>query len=287
MAYLVLVRHGESEWNAKGLWTGWTDIPLSQKGRDEAKKAAESLKDIKFDLAYTSVLKRAKETLDEIKLRLGQGYQRIKLKIKPGRDITLVDKVRDKFGNIDLMVDANSSYTLKNLKIFKELDKYKLLMIEQPLGDNDIIDHSFLRRHIKTPICLDESILSEDDARKAIKIGACKIINIKPGRVGGLTEAKKIHDYCYKNKVGVWCGGLLETGIGRAFNIAVSSLPGFLYPADMSPSSCFYKEDLIEPTYKVDKQGYINVPNIPGLGFKIQTKLIDKYTKEKYVIKSH
>ncbi|KKQ92371.1 MAG: O-succinylbenzoic acid (OSB) synthetase [Candidatus Woesebacteria bacterium GW2011_GWB1_39_10] len=222
------------------------------------------------------------ETLEEISLRLDQGYQRIKIKIKPGWDVELVRKVRAKFSDIPLMVDANSSYSLNDVPIFKKLDKFNLMMIEQPLGDTDIVDHSFLQKEITTPICLDESILSVEDARKAIKIGACKIINIKPGRVGGISESKKIHDFCQDNNIGVWCGGLLETGIGRAFNIALSSLPGFKYPADMSPSSFFYKEDLIDPTYEVDKNGYIAIPTATGLGYNLEMKRINKYTKQKY-----
>lgn len=225
------------------------------------------------------------ETMNEIELRIDQGYQRIKVKIKPKWDLDLIKSIRNKFGDINLMVDANSSYTLTDIELFKKFDEYKLTMIEQPLSDNDIIDHAILQNQLKTPICLDESILSVDDARKAIGIGACKIINIKPGRVGGLTESKKIHDYCIENGVDVWCGGLLESGIGRAYNIALCSLPGFNYPADMSPSSFFYKEDLIEPTYAISKQGLVDVPNIEGLGFNIVNKRVDKYTQAKFAIK--
>jgi len=230
------------------------------------------------------IKKSVEETLDEISLRVNQGYQRIKIKIKPGWDIALIEKIRNKFPDIVLMVDGNSSYTLKDVKTFEYLDKFKLLMIEQPLGDTDIIDHSVLQNKIKTPICLDESILSVEDARKAIDIGACKIINIKPGRVGGITEGKKIHDYCYKKNIGVWCGGMLESGIGRAFNIALSSLAGFKYPADMSPSSFYYKEDLIDPTYEVGGDGFIKVPDVPKLGYNIKMHRINKYTKGKFSI---
>lgn len=225
------------------------------------------------------------KTLDEIALRLDQGYQRIKIKIKPGWDEKLIKEVRAKFGDIPLMVDANSSYTLKDINVLKKLDAFDLIMMEQPLGDTDIIDHATLQKHIKTPICLDESILSAEDARKAVEIGACKIINIKPGRVGGISEGKKIHDYCLEKGIGVWCGGLLESGIGRAFNISLSSLPGFKFPADMSPSPIFYKEDLIEPTYIVSNDGTIDVPQIPGLGFNIIEKRVNKYTESKFILK--
>lgn len=219
------------------------------------------------------------ETLAEVKLRKEEGYRRTKVKVKPKWDVNIVKAIRKEFGNIDLMVDGNSAYTLKDVKTFKELDEFNLTMIEQPLAHDDIIDHATLQKKIKTPICLDESILSAEDARKAIEIGACKIINIKPGRVGGLVESKKIHDVCKKNKIGVWCGGMLETGIGRAFNIAVSSLPNYKYPNDMSPVNIFYKDDLVKDSFVVDKNGYVTVPQVPGLGFEIDENKIEKYTK--------
>ena len=225
------------------------------------------------------------ETLEEVELRKTQGFRRTKIKIKPGWDIKLVKAIRKKFGNIPLMVDANSAYSLKDIKVFKELDNYDLLMIEQPLADDDIIDHSILQKQIKTPICLDESILSVEDARKAIYLKACKIINIKPGRVGGLLESKKIHDLCQKNNIGAWCGGMLETGIGRAFNIAVSSLPNYIYPADMSPVNFFYKDDLVKDSFFVDKEGFVKVPDKPGLGFEIDERKIKKYTIEKLILR--
>lgn len=230
------------------------------------------------------IKKTIEETLEEVALRKQQGFRRTKIKIQPGWDIKLVKAIRKKFGDIPLMVDANSAYTLKDIKIFKELDNYDLMMIEQPLADDDIVDHSILQQQIKTPICLDESILSAEDARKAIYLKACKIINIKPGRVGGLWESKKIHDLCQKHKIGVWCGGMLETGIGRAFNIAISSLPNFIYPADMSPVNFFYKDDLVKDSFSVDKNGFIEVPKKPGLGFEIDEKKIKKYTVKKVVL---
>lgn len=224
------------------------------------------------------------ETLEEIDLRLRQGFRRTKIKIKPGWDIKLVKAIRKKFGAIPLMVDANSAYSLKDIKIFKELDQYDLMMIEQPLADDDIVDHSILQSKIKTAICLDESILSLEDARRAIYLKACKIINIKPGRVGGLLESKKIHDLCQQHKIGVWCGGMLETGIGRAFNIAIASLPNYIYPADMSPVNFFYQDDLVKDSFSVDSQGYVAVSDKPGLGFEIDEKKIRKYTIEKVVL---
>lgn len=230
------------------------------------------------------IKKSIEETLEEVALRKSQGFRRIKIKIQPGWDIEIIKAIRKKFGDIPLMADANSSYTLADIDVFKKLDNYNLLMIEQPLADDDIVDHSILQKHIKTPICLDESILSVDDVRRAIYVGACKIINIKPGRVGGLLESKKIHDLCQKHNIGVWCGGMLETGIGRAFNIAISSLPNYIYPADMSPVNFFYKDDLVKDSFHVDKNGYVGVPEKIGLGFSVDEKKIKKYTVEKIVL---
>lgn len=230
------------------------------------------------------IKKSIDETLGEVKLRLSQGFKRTKVKIQPGWDIKVIKAIRNKFGDIDLMVDANSAYTLNDISVLKKFDNYNLSMIEQPLADDDIVDHSILQKQIKTPICLDESIHSAEDARRAIYLAACKIINIKPGRVGGLLESKKIHDLCQKNKIGVWCGGMLETGIGRAFNIAVASLPNFIYPADMSPVNFFYKDDLVKNSFTVDKDGYIKTPKTSGLGYEIDEKKIQKYSTQKIVI---
>lgn len=176
-------------------------------------------------------------TLDIIEARLGEGYKRFKLKIKPGWDVELIDKVRKVYPEIPLMADANSAYTLKDIDRLSALDDFNLMMIEQPLAYNDIIDHADLQSRLKTPICLDESIHSLEDARKAIKLGSCKIINIKIGRVGGLTESKKIHDLCLEHGIPLWCGGMLESGIGRAHNIAITSLPNFTFPGDTAASS--------------------------------------------------
>lgn len=222
------------------------------------------------------------ESLDEIGLRLSEGYKRIKLKIKPGFDIELVKAAREKFGDISLMVDANSSYTLNDVETFKKLDNFNLMMIEQPLGSDDIINHAVLQRKIKTPVCLDESILSVEDARKAISIGACKIINIKPGRVGGLIESKKIHDLCLENNIGVWCGGMLETGIGRYFNLVITSLSNFIYPADMSPSPMFFEGDLVKKPFMVEN-GKVQVPSDLRKDYEVSDELIQKYTIKKEV----
>ncbi len=218
-----------------------------------------------------------KATLEEVDERLDSGFQRIKLKITPGWDIQIVDAVRNHFGNIPLMVDANSSYSLKEFPVLKQLDEYDLMMIEQPLNSDDLWDHAKIQRKLNTPICLDESIKSIEHARKAIEMGSCKVINIKPSRVGGILEAKIIHDLCQENDVPVWCGGMLETGIGRAFCIALSSLPNFRLPGDISPSNFFYEADVLADSYQVDSEGFIKVSTNKGLGYEIETDMIERY----------
>lgn len=220
------------------------------------------------------------DTLNLIEKRLEEGYKRFKLKIKPGWDIELINAVRKVYPNIPLMADANSAYTLENLEQLIELDAFNLTMIEQPLSHNDIIDHAELQKRMKTPICLDESIHSVDDARKAIQLGSCKIINIKIGRVGGLTQSKKIHDLCENNNIPVWCGGMLESGIGRAHNIALTSLPNFTLPGDTAASALYWAEDIIEPEVVV-KNGMITLSKKPGLGFNPNMKNIEKLTLSK------
>lgn len=224
------------------------------------------------------------ETLEEISLRVYQGFRRIKIKIKPGWDIKVIRAVRSKFPDIPLMVDGNSGYTLTDINTIKKLDDFNLMMIEQPLADDDIIDHAVLQKLIKTPVCLDESILSAEDARKAISIGACKIINIKPGRVGGLYESKKINDLCRKNSIGCWIGGMLEYGVGRAFNVAAASMDNCIFPADLSPSEFYYKDSIINHSLDVNSQGLIDVPTVFGLENIMDKKIINRYTRAKIII---
>lgn len=217
------------------------------------------------------------DTLKVISQRLAEGYKRFKLKIKPGWDVELIDKVRKVFPDIPLMADANSAYTLEDIDLLKALDDYNLMMIEQPLAYNDIIDHADLQARLRTPICLDESIHSFDDARKALKLGSCKIINLKVGRVGGLTVAKKIHDYCFERNVPLWCGGMLEAGIGRAHNIALTALPGFTLPGDTAGSALYWAEDIIRPEV-VAENGMITIPTAPGIGYEPDMEKIDQFT---------
>jgi O-succinylbenzoate synthase len=203
--------------------------------------------------------------LDQIDGYQAEGYRRIKLKIAPGWDVAVVRRVRDRFPTIPLQVDANSAYTLDDLPALQALDDFNLLLIEQPLAHDDIIDHARLQAALKTPICLDESIHSADDARKAIDLGACRVINIKVSRVGGLSEAKRVHDVCFARGVPVWCGGMHEFGIGRAANVAIASLPGFSLPGDVSGSDKYYAEDIVDPPIRAH-DGAIPVFTGPGLG---------------------
>jgi len=219
--------------------------------------------------------------LEKIAAEVGAGYQRIKLKIKPGWDTAVLERVREKFPHIVLSVDANSAYTLADREHLKSFDRFHLLMIEQPLGWNDIVDHARLQRELRTPLCLDESIHDADDARKAIETGACKIINIKLGRVGGFSSAIEVHDVCREHKVPVWCGGMLESGIGRAHNIAMSTLPGFTLPGDVSASRRYWSEDIIDPEVTVSARGTIAVPQSPGLGYAPNQARIEKATIRK------
>jgi len=206
------------------------------------------------------------DLLAEVALYLDRGYRRIKVKIKPGWDLAPLSAIRDRFGAIPLMADANSAYERSDLPRLKAIDELELMMIEQPLAADDLVDHARLQSELDTPLCLDESICSREDARKALDLGSCGIINIKAARVGGLTEAVAIHDLCRERGVPVWCGGMLETGIGRAHNLALASLPGFTLPGDVSGSDRYWDRDIVCPEIAVDAEGYITVPAGPGLG---------------------
>ncbi len=203
--------------------------------------------------------------LEQVDRYLEEGYRRIKLKIAPGWDVDVVRRVRERHPAALLQVDANSAYTLDDLPTLRSLDAFDLLLIEQPLAHDDIIDHARLQAELKTPVCLDESIHSADDARKAIELGACRVINIKVSRVGGLLEAKRVHDVCQARGIPVWCGGMHEFGIGRAANVAISSLPGFSLPGDVSGSDKYYAVDVVDPPILAHR-GAIAMFDGPGLG---------------------
>jgi O-succinylbenzoate synthase len=212
---------------------------------------------------------------------LAEGYGRIKIKIKPGRDVADAAAVRRAFPGIPLQVDANSAYTLDSAQALLPLDNLDLLMIEQPLAEDDLWDHSRLQAAFKTPICLDESILSERHARQALEMGACRVINIKPGRVGGLSEAVAIHDLCRAQGAPVWCGGMLETGVGRAANLALASLPGFTLPGDISASDRYYAQDITQERFTLNADSTITVPTGPGLGVTIDFEAMARFTVDK------
>ncbi len=224
------------------------------------------------------------ELIAKIEKELGAGYRRIKIKIKPGWDIDIIRHVRARFPEIQLMADANSAYTLADVALLRELDQFELMMIEQPLPHDDIFDHAALQKQIKTAICLDESIRSRADAEHAIQLGACRVINIKLGRVGGHAQAKEVEQVCRENSVPVWCGGMLESGIGRAHNIAMATLAGFTLPGDVSASSRYWEQDLIDPPVTVSANGTIKPPDAPGIGFEVNKSRIERHTVRKETI---
>ena len=256
------------------------DIAAQQQNLPLAKLVGGTLEEIPCGVSI-GIQNSIPELLEKIEREVAAGYQRIKVKVKPGWDLNVLDAVRTRFPGILLMADANSAYSLADIAHLKEFDRFYLMMIEQPLGWDDLVDHAKLQREISTPICLDESIHSADDARKALQIGAGKIINIKLGRVGGFSAAKQVHDLCRARNVPVWCGGMLESGIGRAHNIAMSTMPGFTLPGDVSASKRYWAEDIIEPEITVSAQGTIRVPDLAGLGFTPRLDRIEKLTVRK------
>ncbi len=225
----------------------------------------------------------AEQLLDRITTELASGYRRIKIKIKPGWDLGIIQRVREKFPETPLMVDANSAYSLADADLFREMDQYDLMMIEQPLFSDDIFEHRKLQETITTPICLDESIRHLRDTRAAIEMKACRIINIKQGRVGGPGEAIRIHDYCRDESIPVWCGGMIETGIGRAHNIALSTLENFTLPGDVSAGSRYFREDIVEPPIEVNADGCIIPSTRPGIGHDPVPGRIDRITEARKI----
>ena len=256
------------------------DIEAQQKGVSLAKLLGGTLTEIPCGVSI-GIQDTVEALLEKIGTALVAGYQRIKVKVKPGWDVDVLARIRGRFLHIPLMADANSAYDLSDLAHLKKFDRFGLMMIEQPLGWNDLWDHAKLQREISTPICLDESIHSAADARKAIEMGAGRIINIKLGRVGGFRAAREVHDVCRENNIPVWCGGMLESGIGRAHNIALSSLAGFTLPGDVSASKRYWQQDIIDPEVTVSRQGTIRVPEAPGVGFTPNLARIEQATVRK------
>ncbi len=226
------------------------------------------------------------QLLEKIGTELAAGYRRIKVKVKPGWDVNVLERIRARWADITLSCDANSAYTLDQVEHLREFDQFNLLMIEQPLWNDDIYYHARLQKELRTAICLDESIVGARSAAFAAESGACRIMNIKVGRVGGFTEAIKVHDVAQAQKIPVWCGGMLETGIGRAHNIALSTLANFSLPGDVSASKRYWKEDIIEPEVEVSPQGMIAVSDKVGTGYRIKTDLIEKLTVRKETLRA-
>ena len=221
------------------------------------------------------------QLLEKIESELATGYQRIKVKVKQGWDVAVLERIRERWPKIVLSCDANSAYRLEDFEHLKKFDKFGLLMIEQPLWSDEIFQHAALQKQLKTDICLDESIHSARDAEAAIELGACRIINLKVGRLGGFSEAIATHDICRQHKIPVWCGGMLESGIGRAQNVALSTLENFRLPGDVSASQRYWKEDIVEPEIEVSAQGTIAINDQPGTGYRVREDLIEKLTARK------
>jgi O-succinylbenzoate synthase len=264
----------EAFWSLRAAAEG-TTIRALMGGERDAVPVGESL----------SIAETVDETLDEVRLRLSEGFQRIKLKIRPGWDVAPVRAVREEFGDdLFLQVDANAAYTLDQIDDLKRLDEFGLACIEQPLGWDQLLEHAELQRAITTPVCLDETLRSADDVRRALDIDACRNVNLKPGRVGGLTESLTIAELCRSRGIALWCGGMLESGIGRAGNLALCSVAGFTDPADMSPASVLFAWDLVDPTFEVQADGTVRVPDSAGLGFPVRRDRVEEQTVHHTVV---
>ncbi len=225
------------------------------------------------------IQKDLEQLVEVVERFLDQGYRRVKVKIKPGKDLDQVTVLREEFPDTPFMVDANGVYQSQDIATLSRLDTFDLLMIEQPFAWDDLVEHATLQKRIKTPVCLDESVASLNDLKAALALQSCRVLNIKPARVGGLTVAREMHDKCQSSKMPVWCGGLLETGIGRAHNVALASLPGFLMPNDISASNRYFKRDIIEPEFVLNPDGTITVPRGPGIGIEVVEEGLDEFTR--------
>jgi O-succinylbenzoate synthase len=266
------------------LEAAWLDAELRGEGRSLASRLG-AVRDRVLSGVSVGIMATIAELLDTVAAYIDQGYARIKLKIEPGWDVEPVRAVRERFGaELLLQVDANTAYTLDDAAHLAQLDAYDLLLIEQPLPEEQILAHAHLAERVRTPICLDESIVSAVVAVEAIDMRACSIVNIKPGRVGGHLEAKRIHDVCMQRGVPVWCGGMLETGVGRAANLALAALPGFALPGDTSASDRYYAQD-ITPPFVLDKDGTIAVPDGPGIGVNVLRDVVDSMATSTQLIR--
>jgi len=260
-----------------GLEEALWDVEARQKGVSVAQLLGGTRERVASGVSI-GIQDTPEELLERIEGFVKQGYRRVKIKIKPGWDVEIVRAVRRAFPDLPLMVDANSAYRLSDAEHLAALDEFDLMMIEQPLAYDDIYEHSLLQRRLRTPLCLDESIHTPAQARAALELGSCRIINIKPGRVGGLVQARRIHDLCLERGVPVWCGGLLEVGIGRAHNVAIASLPGYTLPGDISASDRYFERDVVDPPFTLNHDGTITVPTGLGLGVEVDLEFLEHVT---------
>jgi len=285
-AFLALLKGFQGHPLARaGLEMAYWDLAGKAKGQSLREMLGGSHEAVQVGVSVG--IKKDLSTLNKsIEKYLDAGYRRIKVKIKPAKDVDVTRAIREHFPSLRLQVDANSAYRIEDSDLIKRLDDLELEMIEQPFAEDDLVDHSKLQSQLRTAICLDESIKCLRHARQANEIGACKIINIKPGRVGGLSEALRIHDYCLGVSIPVWCGGMLETNIGRASNLAIASLPGFTLPGDISASERYYDEDIAEPEFILNEDSSIDVPHKPGLGVEVVQESVQKFTLRRETIKA-
>lgn len=276
---LVAVIRGH-EMAKAGVESALWDIEAQQKGVPLAKLLGGEFEEIPCGVSIG--IQDSQSALEaKIEKELAAGYQRIKIKIKPGRDVEVARMVRTRYPRIKLMVDANSAYRLEDAQHLEQLDDFYLMMIEQPLAWDDIYEHAQLQAQLQTPLCLDESIHNARQAQAAIQMKACQVVNIKLGRVGGHTEVRRVHDVCRTAGIPVWCGGMLESGVGRAHNVALSTLPNFVLPGDVSASRRYWAEDIIEPEVEVTPQGTIQVPRRPGLGYAVRRQRVESLTQRR------
>ena len=263
------------------LETAILDAQLKDQGISLAKYLGATKTKVECGVSV-GIANNLESLVEEVKSYVDAGYRRIKLKIEPGWDYEAVKTIRNLYPEIPLQVDANQAYSRSDGKLLAKLDEFNLLLIEQPLDEHDILGHAILAKEVQTPICLDESIISLGSAEDALALNATTVINIKPGRVGGYIESKKIHDLCVKNNIPVWCGGMLETGIGRAANLALAALPGFTLPGDTSASARYFKQDITKPFVMDD--GFLTVPTGSGIGIEPDLDFLDEITTAKEVI---
>lgn len=258
-----------------GLELAWWDLEGRRRGRSVQRMLGGEAERVAVGVSI-GIYDDLGALLDRVEGFLSEGYRRVKVKIEPGSDTGPLRALRKRYPDLPLQVDANAAYSMEDLPIFEALDELGLLMIEQPLAEEDLLGHSRLQAELETPLCLDESVRSLAEARQAVEMDACRVINIKAGRVGGLSEAVAIHDYCRQVNVPVWCGGMLETGVGRAANLALASLPGFRFPGDISATDRYYEVDVAEPRFELE-DGCLPVPQEPGLGVQVRGDRVSQF----------